>query len=200
MSDFPSLSDIEAHLQALGLLVGDLPATLDGIADAAVLQWERDTGYLGWLPESASYLLPVKQHLVIPPSGIITLDSIEYQGSVLSAEQYRLLPVDHHALRVPAQLIRLDSQYGGEVTVTATYGWSAVDGEQVPADVWHAVLLAGSLLVSSNLTDSLTGPVTSVRQGDIAYQWSSDGAESRVANWRSVYQTTVARYSRWGVV
>lgn len=196
MSDFPTLLDIESHLQTVGALVGSLPSTLSGIADAAVLLWERDTGYLGWLPESKTYTLPVKQHFVVPPSGIITLASISYQTHVLSSAEYQLLPVDYNALRTPAQLIRIPNHYYGEVEVEALYGWSNNSGEQVPADVWHAVLLSGCLLVSSSLTDALAGPITGVRQGDVSYTWAADGSESRIAGWRFAYLSTVARYRR----
>lgn len=196
MSDFPTLLDIEAHLQTVGALVGSLPSTLAGAAEAAVLLWERDTGYLGWLPESKTYTLPVKQHYVIPPSGIIALTSIRYQSQILSSSDYQLLPVDYSALRVPAQAIRTHHLYGGEVEVEALFGWNDTTGEQVPADVWHAVLLSGCLLVSSSLTDALAGPITGVRQGDVSYTWAADGSESRIAGWRAVYHATVARYRR----
>lgn len=202
MSEFPIDADVELHLQELRLLTGPLPAALTGIADVAVAQWLRDTGYSVWLSTQQTHEYEVRNGLIVPRSGIITLLSIEVNGSLLSTDQYRLLPRNHTELGIPAQYLQVLSHYSGFATVEAVYGWSDEAGREVPAEVWQAVLFLGCLLASSNLSDATAtaGSLSSVQQGDVRYSYATENAQSRAHGWRQAYVWTVQRYRRMEVV
>lgn len=202
MSDFPTDSDVEQHLQSLGLLVGALPPSLAGVAEVAIAHWQYDTGYSFWLPVTDTQEYEVRQGLIVPSSGIIRLINLTVNDTLLAPDQYRLQPRNFAGLRIPVQFIQVLSQYAGVATVEAVYGWSEESGQEVPIDVWQAVLLLACYLASSNLAESTAtaGSLSSVQQGDVRYSFAHDNAQSRVQGWRQSYQWTVQRYRRMRVV
>lgn len=202
MSDFPTDSDVEQHLQELGLLTGSLPTALTGVAEQATVQWLRDVGYSVWLPTLQTHEYEVRNGLIVPSSGIIALVSVEVNGSLLSADQYRLQPRNFSGLGIPVQWLQVLSHYSGDATVEAVFGWSNVSGSEVPVDVWQAVLLLACYLASSNLAESTAtaGSLSSVQQGDVRYSFAIENALSRQQGWRQAYTWTVQRYRRLGVV
>lgn len=192
---FPTGAELAQFLVDSGVLAsvpGDLSAYVS-MAEAARLDWERDTGWSPWLGTAETrYYDPNGSTLLDPGVGILSISCLKLGGTEQTLnEDYWLLPYNGF----PKRLISFDQVLCGDprsIEITGTWGYQS----ELTQDVVRAALARGALLAVAQ-DYGLGGLKQEVEEGDVRYKLAKD--ESQLAQWRSVYEQAVARHRRVGL-
>lgn len=206
-SAFPTISDVTTFLTEAGFLSGSLPTSLVGVAASAKEEWERDSGFVPWiaLSDITRYFDPPSGYILDLAGGLATLTTLTIAGQGLTEWQDFWLEPPNAVPLAPWTFVRFAYNVYGEpqsIEVTGKWGYRLAGTNAVPQDVFDAVLrrAAGKALAVLRASGVATGPLTSVKQDDVAYAWG-EGSESQVmvggpAQWEQEWRETLARYKR----
>lgn len=196
---WPTSTELTNAIAGLG---GSVPAgfSAEDIIEAATQQFELETGFDPWLPESSDstrYYNPEgRATMSIPAYWTITSVTTGVQGgssgTVLTlGTDYWQEPYRDAADKIPCTRLRFlipPTGYPQSIKIIGKRGHS----DAIPNDAWQAVLSLGcaSLLMYAAGT---SGSVSEIRQGLVTVKYG-DGEESTVRRLMGKFNAAVMRY------
>lgn len=207
---YPTGDDLQAFLVTAGMIAANTNEALDyqSYVDAAVSQWEADTGYKPFLfnnnPQTRTYDTPDGDILELG-SGLLNIEQPEdftMDGRTLVAGvDFDLFPYNAGDNGKPWTAVRfrypLCSRYANRanISLTAEFGYCAV----LPADVVRAILSLGAFNIMPSISGA-TGTITQVRQDDVAISYGNNSSTAHYSavqlQLKAFYDATLARYKR----
>lgn len=210
---YPTGDELQAYLVTAGIIQPNTNEALDyqGFMDAAIAQWELDTGYTPFLFDNN----PINRFYDTPDG-----DFLDLQGGLLNIEDpenftldgrtlvvgtdFDLYPYDAIARGKPYTAVKfrykLDGRYATpkNISLLGEFGYC----NTLPADVRIALLslAAFNLLPSASNTTVSNGTITQIRQDDVTISYGSNSSTNHYSavqlQQKSFYDKTLARYKR----
>jgi 8-oxo-dGTP pyrophosphatase MutT (NUDIX family) len=220
---YPSAAELEAYVVSTGLVSADDVGDVDfqSAAEAAVREWEEQTGWLPFLAAAAN-----TSRRYDPPgpnrSGgftgtlrggasrlwlgagivssttptIVTGYTPTVAGTTLTHEDdFWMGPENADLKGKPWQFVEFSgSQFGGprSIRITGRFGYSATLGDEV----WEAVRLQGALLIAPEIEGIITGGMIEAEEADIRERYGNDPLATFTARWEKRIAAVVNRYKR----
>jgi hypothetical protein len=167
----------------------------DRAIEAAIAAWE---GATQWSP----FLAPAEDDereyrcwlggLLDLQGGYASIESVTYDDEAIPATEWTDYEVRPRG-STPVRWLQLLRFPAAKLTVVGKPGYAA----DCPADVEQAILAFGAAQVATLLNG--TGQIVEVRQGEVSYKYavgSSAQPTTQYSQWLTLFNATVARYSR----
>lgn len=173
--------------------------------NAAIAEWERQTGFRPWLQEddAASYYYdgPGSTGILDLRAGFCTVTAIatgitydDDTGTALTANRdYILEPLGAREADRPFTQVRFLVSWTNRPRSIKVTGIKGFDDE-IADGVWLAVAREAARLAVEDLTES-GGDVDRVKQGQVEIEYSSESG-SMLAKWGKSFQMLAASYAR----
>ena len=206
---YPTGDDLQAFLVTAGIVEANTNEALDyqGYVDAAIAQWEADTGYKPFLAaeEATTRTYDTPDGFTLDMRGgllSIEVDGFTMDGRALVAGvDYDLFPYNAAAEGKPYLAVqfryRLDSRYANprNISLEGTFGYAT----SLPADVLRAILSIAAFSIATTVSGA-SGTITQIRQDDVTISYGSNSASNQYTasqlQLKAFYDSTLARYRR----
>lgn len=207
---YPTGYELRAFLISNGLIAPNANESLDcdSLIQAAVAQWEGDTGWYPFLGDSETistryYDVPDGRLLELE-SGLLFLSGVSIGGSLLGigddSPLFSLFPANtngkpHTAIKFEYSLCSHDYP-SRSIAVQGSWGYTFT----LQADVKNAILSLAAMNAATFLSTA-TGSITQIKQDDvqISYASTTSGNAHYSAvqlQYKAVYDLAVVRYKK----
>lgn len=207
---YPTGDELQAFLVTAGIIAPNTNEALDyqGFVNAAISQWEADTGYVPFLfdnnPQTRTYDTPDGDLLELG-GGLLNIEQAEdftMDGRTLVAGvDFDLFPYNAGDNGRPWTAVRfrypLNSRYANRanISLTGEFGYCA----SLPADVARAILSLAAINIVPSISGA-SGTITQIRQDDVTISYGSNGSTNQYTavqiQLKAFYDATLARYRR----
>ncbi len=219
----PDSNDIEGALRSLGLFSASelsaliLDLDLEGKAQAALARWERETGWIPFLGDTADvtrYFDPSGPNQRLPggrgggwlmtlPNGLLSVTSI-YSGfsaadvgtALVSETDYRLRPLNASVDGRPYTEIEMlggaSWGLGRSVRIIGRWGYSLT----VPDDAWTAILYGAVSIALPEIRERVTGGLVEWKEAEVSERYGEKFLASSAMAWDQRWMSAVNRFKR----
>lgn len=199
---YPTAADLEARLTGMNLEVGDID--LDQAAATGRASIETPTGRVFLAedgtrtfdpPEAPSRVLDLREDLAGSPTALTFASTAYTLGT-----DYRLLDQNAAARGKPywaVQFLRffaapIPTSYWGCISITGPWGYA----EQIPDDVWEAMMAAALLSIAPDLTLKDSDGLTKWSEAGVTEEYGGELYGKSIDRLQKRVDTVVTNYRR----
>lgn len=219
---YPDVLDVQAYLEETGLSVST--TRLGSALSSAISLWEQGTGFVPFVAGEEDterlftlsrpwYEQAIRTGWFDLKAGLVPSEAITVaiEGTELTlGTQWRPGPESAKYSQEPYTLIRFLSPQMCEyeaLSITGRWGYCLpgnLPGEVFDAICQKAASILGLPLVAAASTSAPTGPLVSIKEGDVERKWQSDKdpltVKSLLTHWSDDFEATMVSYKLAGVV
>jgi hypothetical protein len=169
-------SEAESLLVAAGI-VESAPADLEDVIQAAISEWERETGWTPFLAETvdSTRRYDPTGSILRFHNGYISVASVTASDTALvEGDDYELWPYDARQRYQPYTELRFRYRLGGpprSVEITGKRGYN----DTIDEVAWLAVYMRVASVVARR-TYGAVGPTSEIKEGPVAYKFGAGRA------------------------
>lgn len=202
-TSYPKGSDI-GRLLELSEIHAPMALELDDVAESTVARFEKAVGWRPFLVGKKSstrrfivrHVGHLGKSLLELDSGLVKLDAIKFgdgHSTLKVGEDFDLMPLNARKQDRPYEWIQFYRDLRGMGTLKIRGKWGYCD--QLPEEIWHAILRQGVIYVSS-LLGLGHGNLEEWSEGDVKESYSSEFHSKTFQEWQDEFDEIVWHYRR----